>query len=48
MLFFNEIFCKNHSPTRHIKFKGIDFAANNNSIFKQASLNQFETISKTD
>ena len=27
----NEIFCENHSPTRHIKYKVIIFTSKNNS-----------------
>ena len=27
-----EIFCKNHPPTRHIKYKVIEFASSNKSF----------------
>ena len=33
MLFFTfELFLENHHPTRHIKYKGIDFAPTKKSI----------------
>ena len=46
-LFKFEILNKNHPPTRHIKYKVVDFAPIKKSGIK-ASLNQFGTISKTD
>ena len=44
-----EIFYENHHPTRHIKYKTIDFDPLEQTYYgKQFSFNQFGTISKTD
>ena len=43
-----EVFYENHHPTRHIKYKRIDFAASNNHYGELPYFNQFVTISRTD
>ena len=51
MIFFFklEIFYENHPPTRHIKYKKIDFVPCNKSIMaNKESFNQFGTISMMD
>ena len=36
-----ELFYENHHPTRHIKYKKIDFAASNNQLWR---INLFQPI----
>ena len=47
--FYFEIFCENHSFTRHIKYRVINFATSSKSIMaNKLPFNQFGTVSLTD